>query len=223
MPSEITNLISINEKPITIIFGRPGAGKSSIASRVYSLLNGEYEERKLSVCHYLDLDDYVPQWMKDNFSVGIYPSLNQRIEFAHEACKHVHETLQKSTIDLTDCKLQHHILISFSFVNQDLREIFRSKFPSALWILVDTPEEEAERRIACRQGHFYHGAPRKFNPKSKVQNNHDFSCSDEEWKFYPVTFPHIALNGMNPIEDNSKKVVATLLGRKQMLHMVNMS
>lgn len=206
--------MNLNQKTITIIFGRPGAGKSSIASRVCSTLKGENEEKKLCVCHYMDLDDCVPQWMKDNFSLGIYPTLNQRIEFAHEACKYVRESLENSTLDLKDGTLPHHVLISFSFVNQDLREIFRAEFPEARWILVDTPEKEAERRIECRQGHFYNGAPRTVDQKLQVLKNQNFSCSDEEWKFYPVTFPHISLNGMNPIEDNSKKVIATFMGWK---------
>lgn len=201
-----------SRKRITIIFGRPGAGKTSIASVVCKMLESQSKGKKQSAttneCLYLDLDDCVPQWMKDNFSKGIYPNLQQRIEFAHESCRYVR---QKTGViaELPDCTV-YHVLISFSFVNKDLREIFRSEFPNALWILVNTSEEEAQKRIESRNGHFYHGPVKRID--SKVHNN--AALNNDDWKFYPVTFPHISLNGLDPIQDNSQKVVAALLSMR---------
>jgi hypothetical protein len=48
-------------------------------------------------------------------------------------------------------------IISFSFVNTDLRNVFRQRFPHAQWVLMDTTEMEAQRRIEQRQGHFFKG------------------------------------------------------------------
>ena len=45
--------------------------------------------------------------------------------------------------------------MSFSFVNEDLRNFFRVRFPFARWFLVDTDVETAGRRIRARRGHFY--------------------------------------------------------------------
>ena len=61
-----------NKRKILIIFGRPGAGKSTIAAVSYAKLLEDKRRENEAICTYLDLDDCVPQWMKDNFSKGLY-------------------------------------------------------------------------------------------------------------------------------------------------------
>eukprot|EP00420_Gonyaulax_spinifera_P001694 CAMPEP_0197930110 /NCGR_PEP_ID=MMETSP1439-20131203/104944_1 /TAXON_ID=66791 /ORGANISM="Gonyaulax spinifera, Strain CCMP409" /LENGTH=110 /DNA_ID=CAMNT_0043552787 /DNA_START=21 /DNA_END=349 /DNA_ORIENTATION=- len=97
----------------------------------------------------LDLDVCVPEWMRENFKQGIYPTLEQRATFAGEAAGHVESRIAESE------STPRLVVISFSFVNDDLRAVFRTRFPAAQWFLMDTAEEDAEQRIAARQGHFY--------------------------------------------------------------------
>lgn len=51
-------------------------------------------------------------------------------------------------------------------MNTDLRDVFRSRFLSAMWALVDTNKSEADERIRTREGHFYNGAPESSAKKS---------------------------------------------------------
>jgi hypothetical protein len=148
----------------------------------------------------LDLDDCIPQWMRDNFSVGIYPTLAQRLEFAKACCDYVDEAIYKAPLSRRPV-----VVVSFSFVNQDLRQQFRKRFPSALWILIDTTEDEAQKRMEQRTDHFYKG-------KTVVQlpDHSHRSVATNEWNFDPVTFPHTVLNGRSPIEENSSKILAIM-------------
>jgi hypothetical protein len=104
-------------------------------------------------------------------------------------------------------------IISFSFVNTDLRDTFRLRFPNAIWALVDTKESEAEERIRTREGHFYKGAP----PSAKSGNeeydvtNEEPDRDNSEWDFEPVTFSHSKLPGNEPIEENARTIVNIIL------------
>ena len=95
-----------------IIFGRPGAGKSTIAERLVAHpdADGAYN---------VDLDVCVPQWMRDNFAQGIYPTLAERQAFASGAADYV-----STESDGKDACC----VVSFSFVNVDLRDSFRARF-----------------------------------------------------------------------------------------------
>ena len=175
------------KQPMVIVFGPPGAGKSTIADRASDLATQPLQA--------LDLDVCVPQWMKDNFAQGIYPTLEQRIEFAQQASDYV--LLQQQT--------ERPCLISFSFVNTDLRDVFRKAFPEAQWALVDVPETELQRRIQEREGHFYKG--KQQSTEETIQpKDHDNS----DWEFAPVTFPHTVLNGLRPIDENAQVVLSLL-------------
>ena len=112
---------------IYVVFGRPGAGKSTVASALLKKLKSQ----DFRGCHGVDLDVCVPQWMKENFSKGIYPSLKEREAFAKEASSFLKK-------EIKGCRL---CIVSFSFVNEDLRVKFREDFPDAKWLLYDTPEE----------------------------------------------------------------------------------
>eukprot|EP00814_Leptocylindrus_danicus_P005689 CAMPEP_0116047302 /NCGR_PEP_ID=MMETSP0321-20121206/28791_1 /TAXON_ID=163516 /ORGANISM="Leptocylindrus danicus var. danicus, Strain B650" /LENGTH=81 /DNA_ID=CAMNT_0003529117 /DNA_START=190 /DNA_END=435 /DNA_ORIENTATION=+ len=65
--------------PIVVVFGRPGAGKTTIAEAADKLLKDKHNVEEIIT---LDLDVCIPQWMKDNFTNGIYPTLAQRDQFA---------------------------------------------------------------------------------------------------------------------------------------------
>ena len=77
----ITVSAAVALRPL-IIFGRPGAGKSTIAERLVAHpdADGAYNA---------DLDVCVPQWMRDNFAQGIYPTLAERQAFASDAADYV--------------------------------------------------------------------------------------------------------------------------------------
>lgn len=194
-----------------VIFGRAGAGKTSVAEAAIDLLSQQDESIH---CIGLDLDVCVPQWMRDNFGEGIYPTLKERGEFAANACDYVdsklveqYETLEKNKPLVA--------IISFSFVNTDLRDVFRSRFPNAMWALVDTNESEADKRIRTREGHFYKGAPESIamtsDEKAKKTPKIESDCDNIEWEFAPVTFPHTVLPGNESIQSNARTIVDELL------------
>jgi gluconate kinase len=181
---------------VLVIFGIPGAGKTTISRVVVQRLLTSDTERRPSII-YVDLDDCVPEWMRDNFSKGLYPTVEQRHEFSISCCNYVDESICKATV--TSGRLG--IIISFSFVNEDMREHFRLHYPNSYWVLIHTTEEEAQRRIEQRLGHFYKGKV------TSIHHPRDASRHDNnEWNFAPVTFPHTIVNGCNPIEENAYEI-----------------
>ena len=105
------------------------------------------------------------------------------------------------------------VLISFSFVNTDLREVFQERFPNAHWNLVHVKEDVAQDRILQRQGHFYKGEQTSVKESSSVEENasSDNDADNSEWKFAPVTFPHVVLDGMHPVDVNARKLYDAIL------------
>ncbi|CAJ1939193.1 unnamed protein product [Cylindrotheca closterium] len=207
---------------IVVVFGRPGAGKTTISSMAIEAFENDQQtmmmmmmrSRKNFVLTGLDLDVCVPQWMKDNFSKGMYPTLKQRNEFAFECCKYVREKLAGGEADPAKPINNNATIISFSFVNDDLREIFRSNFPEATWVLVDTSEEEATRRIQSRQDHFYTGEASQSNTDndedrtiSREQDHDPTNQDNSDWKFAAVTFEHEILDGKEAVEKNALKLI----------------
>mmetsp|Transcript_43788 Transcript_43788/g.105624 ORF Transcript_43788/g.105624 Transcript_43788/m.105624 type:complete len:221 (+) Transcript_43788:47-709(+) len=202
---------------IVVVFGRPGAGKTTISSMAIKAFEDDDEDHNHNPnfgLTGLDLDVCVPQWMKDNFSKGIYPTLKQRNEFAIECCKYVREKLGEASEAGSHHHLCHATIISFSFVNDDLRDIFRSNFPEATWVLIDTSEAEATRRINSRQDHFYKGEASQTTTdedqtSSSTEQNDDPTTDQDnsDWKFAAVTFEHIILDGKETIEKNASKLI----------------
>ncbi|CAB9508730.1 expressed unknown protein [Seminavis robusta] len=191
-----------SQPSVIVVFGRPGSGKTTIANRALDLLGGDDSDNNLH-CIGLDLDVCVPQWMKDNFSKGIYPTLQQRQEFAKDCCAYVEQQFQQEQSKKYAAQ-RLAALISFSFVNTDLRDVFRSQFPHAVWILVDTSEEVSNLRIQQREGHFYGGKPDEPPPKEEKEETTE--ADNSEWNFAPVTFQHHILDGNTAIDDTAKKV-----------------
>lgn len=195
--------------PIIVIFGRPGAGKSTVTDAVIAQAKAAGIDNTLA----LDLDVCVPQWMRDNFAAGIYPSLQQRREFALSACDYVDSKLSADSAPT---------IISFSFVNTDLRDVFRERFPHAGWALMDVTDKVAKERIDAREGHFYKGSPGEENSDEGAETaaaNYSSSSNDKqdeadvdnsEWNFAPVTFSHTIIDGNEDVEVNAKKVLILL-------------
>jgi len=223
--------------PLYIVFGRPGAGKTCVANLAVEQLlapsssfdDDDDDDTTVLDCLGLDLDVCVSETMRTNFGKGIYPTLSERLEFASDACEYVVKSIcekwgknddnndkKKKKVQTDDERKGRVCVVSFSFVNTDLRDVFRSNFPGAEWILIDTSEKEATKRINERQGHFYTGEkPQKF-----VDDNKGTSMSDSEenkdnsdWKFAPVDFPHTILNGHKPANENADEIVKLIVGR----------
>jgi len=210
-----------------VIFGRPGSGKSTVTNAAMSILGQQQKQKQqtnkynnnntkqmdatASNCYLnLDLDTCIPQWMKDNFSKDIYPTLEQRTIFANSACDYVEEEIGKLHDSSSSSVV--NVIVSFSFVNKDLRNVFRLRFPNAGWTLMDVTDEVAQDRINQRIGHFYKGetlAQKQESVAHQSDDNNDDNNS--EWKFAPVDFPHVVLDGMDSIELNAKRVVHILM------------
>ncbi|KAL7531837.1 hypothetical protein ACHAXR_004266, partial [Thalassiosira sp. AJA248-18] len=190
----------------------PGAGKTTCANAAVRLLNnnGTHSPSPNYLYLNLDLDVCVPQWMRDNFDKGIYPTLEQRNEFMLHACDYVKGEINAAMTNI-DLKKKLMAVISFSFVNTDLRTAFRGVFPHAQWILVDTHKKIAEERISAREGHFYKNANSSDDKKIRINEAKEAPCnvSDDnaEWEFRPVDFPHTILNGRDDVEVNAKQIV----------------
>ena len=207
-----------------VVFGIPGAGKTTIAKHVVQTLlsstpvDDDQEGAATTVSPDvldLDLDDCVPGWMRLNFAQGIYPTLQQRNQFAVSCCDYVNESIQQ----FTEANHNGHrdvgeqtllVIVSFSFVNDDLRINFRQQFPNSYWILIHTSDKEAQRRIQLRDNHLYKGKPQ--HPSDSVDSSacHQSSSDNNEWNFAPVTFPHAVVNGHNPIEQTSSEIVTLI-------------
>ena len=158
-----------------IIFGRPGAGKSTIAEGLVAHPDAD--------AYNVDLDVCVPQWMRDNFAKGVYPTLEERRAFAADAADHV--------LTASERQGDARCVVSFSFVNVDLRDSFRERFPEATWALVDATDALAGERIAQRDGHFYNPPP----------------TSGDEWRFAPVAFDHLVLHATRPVDENVARLL----------------
>ena len=184
-------------KSIVIVFGRPGAGKSTVSASVLHAFEKQQDDHLVKGW---DLDPIIPDQIKENFAKGIYPTLEERNAFSLEAGKYV-----KSKLDEASAAGHHATIISFSFNNIDLRDNFRSYFPNATWVLIDTSEEEATRRIQTREGHFY-----KVDTSETSQSSEDLATpagDRSEWKFADVDYQHIILDGNDPVEKNTVKLV----------------
>ena len=222
---------------MVVVFGRPGAGKTTVSNKAYEKIQNEKDtiietnDHHPRKCLLLDLDVCVPTWMRDNFAKGIYPTLEQRREFATSACDYIDkemDTFISSAAGTTTTTTSNDILaiISFSFVNTDLREYFISRFPQARWALVDVNDSVAQDRINQREGHFYKGAPQSA-PQSNNNDDNDApmkgskkisdekfeknSSDNSEWDFAPVDFDHVILNGLDPVEKNAGIVINMLV------------
>jgi gluconate kinase len=124
---------------------------------------------------------------------------------------------------LTGSESQHVeeilVVVSFSFVNDDLRINFRNQFPNSHWILINTTEVEAQRRIQQRSNHFYMGKPHaqlgNEIPESKQRTSQNVTAvtdpDNNDWVFAPVTFSHTIVNGQNPIEVTSSEIIESIL------------
>ena len=219
----------MNTAAMIVVFGKPGAGKTTISNAALNTIR----DKGSNDCIHLDLDVCVPQWMRDNFAKGLYPTLSQRMEFASSACDYVESQLRNNS--------SAAVIVAFSFVNTDLRETFRSRFPHAIWALVDVSDDLADARVRSRTGHFYKGQPissrddfgHEADEKATARNerpnvpSHDVDdptrtiskvdCGsgnngdNSEWKFAPVDFDHIVLDGTDAVDLNSKKVVGALM------------
>jgi gluconate kinase len=214
-----------------VVFGIPGAGKTTIAKHVVQKLLatstanvGDGDGAALAQLQHsildLDLDDCVPEWMRLNFAQWSYPNLQQRNQFADSCCDYVNESIQKFIESTTNTITRGNprqsvgqqllVLVSFSFVNEDLRIHFRQQFQNSRWILIHTSEIEAQRRIEQRNNHFYKGKPKHHSTESIDAVCHPNSSDNHEWNFAPVTFPHTIINGHNPIEQTSYEIVALI-------------
>ena len=180
---------------IFVIFGRPGSGKSTITNELVKEMG--------DACISIDLDVCIPQQLKDDLAKGIYPKSDERIKFMNMACDYVDDYLNGKI----NCNEINYKVISFSFVNNDMRNVFRHRYPDATWILIDTPSNIAEIRIEERKGHFYKGPPKEIVNLYKEKSN--------DWEFDDVEFTHIKIDGAMDLPYNTNKIKSILLSRSQ--------
>ena len=99
------------------------------------------------------------------------------------------------------------VIISFSFVNTDLRTAFRESFPDSVWILVDTSDDLAKQRISKREGHFYKNTDYVKGAEEDATTKTDKDDDNSEWNFQPVTFDHMILDGRQDVEVNARQII----------------
>lgn len=140
----------------------------------------------------------------------MYPTLAERFEFISTACDYVSDRVDENQSGNKPLVQ----IISFSFVNTDMRVEFRKRFPHSEWILVDTSKDLAEERILSREDHFYKGSGGtqnndvKDDPTTKSTESSDAADVDNsEWEFKPVDYPHVILDGNDEVATNAQKVV----------------
>ena len=162
-------------------------------------------------------------YLQDNFAKGMYPTLAERSSFISNACDYVSEKINSAQNENQPHKKALVPIISFSFVNTDLRIEFRKRFPDSVWILVDTSKELAEERILSREDHFYKGSGGSKHEEGEhatkaVESSDTDDKDNSEWEFKPVDFPHVILDGNDEVASNAKKIVDViqnqLLNRK---------
>jgi hypothetical protein len=77
--------------PMFVVFGRPGAGKTTVADnaadKVRQWQHKNVNNRIKSMG--LDLDVCISERMREDFARGIYPTLDQRLQFGQQACDYV--------------------------------------------------------------------------------------------------------------------------------------
>ena len=154
--------------------------------------------------------------LQDNFAKGVYPTLAERTEFISNACDYVTDKINSAQIKNQPDNKTLVTIISFSFVNTDMRVEFRKRFPDAVWILVDTSMEVAEERILSREDHFYKGSGGIQNEEegdSTTKTIESSNTDDEnisEWEFKPVDYPHVILDGNDDVASNANAVVGLI-------------
>ena len=174
-------------KLIVVLFGRPGSGKSTIAEASMKL---EFSK----TWKYIDLDNCITDLMKENFSKGIYPTVKEREAFINSCCKYTRTEYDK----FANHENFNVLLVTFSFVNIDMRIIYRNFFPNSKWVLVDTDESEASQRIKLRKDHFYDNTV----DKKKIEGE---DCTND-WNFDPVDFEHKHLDGRSSVDSNAQEI-----------------
>jgi len=152
----------------------------------------------------------------------MYPTFAERQQFASAACDYVDDAiaLEKTQISQEEESggtLDSNLaaVVSFSFVNQDLRDYFRQRFPQTKWVLINTTEMEADLRIQQRENHFYKGkdgAEGKIERELPTKDIEENTKEDNpDWEFDPVDFEHISLDGKCSIDQNAKQVLDIIL------------
>lgn len=200
-----------------VLFGKGGAGKNTISSAIMSLLQKDGILTKTEVTN-IDLDIYIPYWMKSNFIKGLYPTLSQRKNLITIACDNLHANIYDKKSQTNSSAI--FAIITFSFINDDTRRIFRENFPHAIWVLVDVSEKLSQKRMENRVGHFYKGEVRESRGMRSLRDNdispiayvepisNSEANNNYERNFSRITFPHVVLDGTESVESNAKRVVA---------------
>jgi gluconate kinase len=149
----------------------------------------------------------MPSIPQDNFSKGVYPTLEQRADFISNASQYTKGEILTAHQKVIPRPLI--VVVSFSFVNTKLRAAFRDAFPAAHWILVDTHKDLAKERILCREGHFYKAESLNNSEVEKNSSNetNNAMVDNSEWEFQSVDFPHVVLDGRDTVDTNSKLIL----------------
>lgn len=115
---------------LVVMFGLPGAGKSFVA-RQFAFAHG---------WHFHDGDDDLPRDMRETIDAAAKVTPDMRDRFVDAMCDSVESLLKKHP----------HVVLAQTFLKQQHRERFLSRFPHARFVLVAAPSELREHRLAHR-------------------------------------------------------------------------
>lgn len=115
---------------LVVMFGLPGAGKTFVA-RQFSALHG---------WHFHDGDDDLPADMRATIDAAAKVTPDMRNRFVDAMCDSVEALLKEHA----------RVVLAQTFLKQQHRERFLSRFPHARFVLVAAPSELREHRLAHR-------------------------------------------------------------------------
>lgn len=118
---------------VYVLFGYPGAGKSTI---------GQMLRDEFGLC-FVEGDDYLSDSMLEILRRGDNPTDTQRRE--------TYEGLTRKVWELS--KNQPLIILSAAFTKEITRDIFLSHFPNAIFCWVESYEHDHLERLKARKNH----------------------------------------------------------------------
>ncbi|MBI2573021.1 AAA family ATPase [Candidatus Woesearchaeota archaeon] len=149
---------------VIVISGMPGAGKSTVSKII---------AQDFGFTLY-DVDDHLPQWMKDKMKNATPLTDDDREIY-----------LKDAIIAVNKLRLQKPVIFTSPLYTNKHRKMIYEAFDKPLFIWLEVPFQTLEERVTARsQDHFV-------NPHilTKLYNHNE-----------PLTLPHITIDARQPIK-----------------------